>query len=104
MEGGPARRPVRRVPPEWPQGAGGDLPRRREGGRWTVWFEDGKPAEKAGFEKGLLQGDFATFFPGGARRVEGRYCHAIQCGRWTNWDEDGHELGHMQHEEIRNAP
>ncbi|HVI76439.1 MAG TPA: hypothetical protein VM683_15750 [Anaeromyxobacteraceae bacterium] len=73
-------------------------------GSWTIWFESGRVEERCGYERGEKHGPFATFWPGGGRKVDGRHCRGLQCGRWTSWDEAGRELGSVVYEEIRSAP
>jgi hypothetical protein len=74
-------------------------------GAWRIYYEDGQLEEDCSYDgRGERHGRFAAYWPSGKRKVEGRFCHGLQCGNWTTWDEGGREMGRVAYGEIRGEP
>lgn len=73
-------------------------------GVWKVFFENGPLEEECGYQGGERHGRFASYFADGRRRVEGRFCHGLQCATWTSWDDEGRVVGSTEYEDIHATP
>lgn len=58
-------------------------------GPYEEFAEDGSPVVYAEYRQDLLDGDYKTYWPGGALQVDGNYSKGFQDGAWIEYAEDG---------------
>ena len=64
----------------------------RRDGKWTYWYENGKPWSEGTFVNGKSEGKRTTYFENGKVRYEGFYKEDLRVGKWRFFDENGRML------------
>lgn len=95
-------------------------------GTWTIYHDNGKPAEErnwendieqgpfkqyyrdgtlkreAHYEKGSIEGTSRFYHENGKVRMEGKYYHDAKQGVWIEYDEQGQKIGEVEY--VRGVP
>jgi hypothetical protein len=53
------------------------------------------------YSRGLPDGPFLSFHPGGQRWIEGRYQAGQLSGKWTQWDDAGNKVAEAEYRDGR---